>query len=72
VTKFLDIQLEYAGWLPNSRSLKNSILTRKPVTLAKNPNDKSLIEGFKQISDAIIQLDPQTANGVEFFKMQGI
>ena len=71
VTKFLDIQLEYAGWLPNSRLLKNSILTRKPVALAKNPNDKSLIEGFKQISAAIIQLDPQTANGVEFFNMQG-
>ena len=68
VTKFLDIQLEYVGWLPNSNVLKNSILARKPVALAKNTQDKILIQGLKQISDTIIQLDPQTSNGVEFFK----
>ena len=71
VTKFLDIQLEYVGWLPNSNVLKNSILARKPVALATTPQDKVLIHGLKQISDAIIQLEPQTSNGVEFFKAQG-
>jgi len=71
VTKFLDIQLEYVGWLPNSNVLKNSILARKPVALAKTPQDKTLNLGLKQISDAIIQLEPQTSNGVEFFKTQG-
>jgi MinD-like ATPase involved in chromosome partitioning or flagellar assembly len=71
VTKFLDIQLEYVGWLPNSSVLKNSILARKPVALAKNTQDKILTQGLKQISEAIAQLDPQTCNGVEFFKTQG-
>ena len=68
VTKFLDIQLEYVGWLPNSNVLKSSILARKPVALATTPLDKTLNQGLKQISDAIIQLEPQTSNGVEFFK----
>jgi hypothetical protein len=63
--------LEYVGWLPNSNVLKNSILARKPVALAKNTQDKILTHGLKQISEAIIQLDPQTSNGVEFFKTQG-
>ena len=71
VTKFLDIQLEYVGWLPNSNVLKSSILARKPVALARTPQDKTFNLGLKQISDAIIQLDPQTSNGVEFFKTQG-
>jgi len=71
VTKFLDIQLEYVGWLPNSNVLKNSILARKPVALATTPQDKVLNQGVTQISDAIIQLEPQTSNGVEFFKTQG-
>ena len=71
MTKFLDIQLEYVGWLPNSNVLKNSILARKPVALATTPQDKTLNQGLKQISDAIIQLEPQTSNGVEFFKTQG-
>jgi MinD-like ATPase involved in chromosome partitioning or flagellar assembly len=71
VTKFLDIQLEYVGWLPNSNVLKNSIVARKPVALTTTPQDKVLIHGLKQISNAIIQLEPQTSNGVEFFKMQG-
>jgi flagellar biosynthesis protein FlhG len=71
VTKFLDIQLDYVGWLPNSNVLKNSILARKPVALATTPQDKVLNQGVTQISDAIIQLEPQTSNGVEFFKTQG-
>jgi MinD-like ATPase involved in chromosome partitioning or flagellar assembly len=71
VTKFLDVQLEYVGWLPNSHVLKNSILARKPVALSTTPQDKTLNQGLKQISDAIVQLDPQTSNGVEFFKTQG-
>jgi len=41
------------------------------VALATTPQDKTLNQGLKQIADSIIRLEPQTSNGVEFFKTQG-
>jgi flagellar biosynthesis protein FlhG len=67
VTKFLDIELEYAGWLPNSTEMKNSILTRKPVVLQNKPNDQSLNKNLKNIAEHIKDLQPCSLSGVRFF-----
>jgi flagellar biosynthesis protein FlhG len=67
VTKFLDIELEYAGWLPNSTEMKNSILTRKPVVLQNKPNDQSLNKNLRNIVEHIKDLQPCSLSGVRFF-----
>ena len=67
VTKFLDVELEYAGWLPNSQEMKNSILTRKPVVLQNKPNDKALHKNFNDVVEHIKNLQPCALTGVQFF-----
>ena len=67
VTKFLDVELEYAGWLPNSAEMKNSILTRKPVVLQNKPNDKILNQNFNDVAKHIENLQPCSLTGIQFF-----
>ena len=67
VTKFLDVELEYAGWLPNSSEMKNSILTRMPVVLQNNPNDKILNKNFNDMAKHIETLQPCSLTGIQFF-----
>jgi flagellar biosynthesis protein FlhG len=67
VTKFLDVELEYAGWLPNSTEMKNSILTRKPVVLQNKPNDQTLNNNLKNLAEHIKDLQPCSLSGVQFF-----
>ena len=67
VTKFLDVELEYAGWLPNSSEMKNSILTRKPVVLQNKPIDKILNKNFNDVAKHIETLQPRSLTGIQFF-----
>ena len=67
VTKFLDVELEYAGWLPNSSEMKNSILSRKPVVLQNKPNDKILNKNFNYVAKHIENLQPCSLTGIQFF-----
>jgi flagellar biosynthesis protein FlhG len=67
VTKFLDVELEYAGWLPNSSEMKNSILTRKPVVLQNKPNDKILNKNFNDVAKHIENLQSCSLTGIQFF-----
>ena len=67
VTKFLDVELEYAGWLPNSSEMKNSILSRKPVVLQNKPNDKTLNKNFNDVAKHIENLQPCSLTGIQFF-----
>jgi flagellar biosynthesis protein FlhG len=66
-TKFLDVELEFAGWLPNSAEMKNSILTRKPVVLQNKPRDKTLNDNFDSIAAHIKNLRPCSLSGIRFF-----
>ena len=67
VTKFLDVELEYAGWLPNSSEMKNSILSRKPVVLQNKPNDKILNKNFNDVAKHVETLQPCSLTGIQFF-----
>jgi flagellar biosynthesis protein FlhG len=67
VTKFLDVELEYAGWLPNSSEMKNSILTRKPVVLQNKPKDKILNKNFNDVAKHIENLQSCSLTGIQFF-----
>ena len=69
VTKFLDIEMNFAGWLPTSKELKNSIISRKPVALSKSPSHRLLNKNFTNITEMLINSKPLTVNGIEFFKV---
>ena len=33
VTKFLQIEINFSGWLPESKTISNSIIARKPAVI---------------------------------------
>ena len=66
VTKFLSIDIEYAGWLPKSNLMASSIVSRKPVILNKSL-DKTLKENFDVIAHNFIDFDEEKSSGIKFF-----
>jgi flagellar biosynthesis protein FlhG len=66
VTKFLDIEIDFAGWLPSTKDMASSVVARKPVVLQKNL-DKGINENFTEITRYLIGLKPNKSNGVMFF-----
>jgi flagellar biosynthesis protein FlhG len=67
VTKFLDVELSFAGWLPDSRTLKNSIISRKPVALNSKGEDRLLIQNLNKITKHISSIGIQSTSGIKFF-----
>ena len=66
VTKFLEIEIEFAGWLPSDKDMASSIISRKPVVLQRRL-DKGINKNFAEISKYLIDLKPIKNNGVMFF-----
>lgn len=67
VTKFLNVELSFAGWLPNSRTLKNSIISRKPVALNNKAQDRQLIQNLNKITKHVSSMGIQSTSGIKFF-----
>jgi flagellar biosynthesis protein FlhG len=66
VTKFLSIEVEYAGWLPKSSLMASSIVARKPVILNKSL-DKTLKESFNFIAKYFLDFEVEKSSGIKFF-----
>ena len=66
VTKFLSIDIEYAGWLPKSNLMASSIVSRKPVILNKSL-DKTLKKNFTDIANYFLNLEEEKSSGIKFF-----
>ena len=66
VTKFLDIEIDLAGWLPSTKDMASSVVARKPVVLQKNL-DKGINKNFTEIAKSLVGLKPNKSNGVMFF-----
>ncbi len=66
VTKFLSIEVEYAGWLPKSNLMASSIVARKPVILNKSL-DKTLTENFAAIAKYFRDFEENNSSGIKFF-----
>lgn len=64
--KFLNIELELLGWLPDSKVISNSIISRKPYILNKNL-DGNLRKQVNLIVNNISRLKPVKSNNVRFF-----
>ena len=66
VTKFLSIEVEYAGWLPKSNLMASSIVARKPVILNKSL-DHTLKESFNFIAKYFLDFEVKKSSGIKFF-----
>ena len=64
-TKFLDIQLTYLGSLNNSKLIKQSILSRKPII--ENQNIKET-ECFEKICNNLKNLKSNKNKSIKFFE----
>ena len=66
VTKFLSIEVEYAGWLPKSNLISSSIVARKPVVLNKSL-DQTLKKSFTSIAKCFLEFEENRSSGIKFF-----
>ena len=66
VTKFLSIDIEYAGWLPKSNLMASSIVSRKPVILNKSL-DKTMKKNFEVIVNYLLDFEEEKSSGIKFF-----
>ena len=66
VTKFLTVNVQFVGWLPESNTLAGSIVARKPAVLQKSL-EPILLKNFTEIVNNLINLEPFNSSGVKFF-----
>ena len=66
VTKFLTVNVQFVGWLPESNTLAGSIVARKPAVLQKSL-EPILLKNFTEIVNNLINLEPYSSSGVKFF-----
>jgi len=66
-TKFLDVELDFAGWLPVAQEIRQSVISRKPVALQENLKNRTLSKNLLSISKFISVLEPCPTNGISFF-----
>ena len=66
VSQFLDVELINLGWLPNSKLVANSILTRKPFIL-NSKADPQLIARLSEIVTNMERVQSFQTNSVRFF-----
>ena len=64
-TKFLDVKMNFLGSLNNSKIIKQSILSRKPIIA--NPNLKET-ECFEKICKNLKSLKPNKNKNIKFFE----
>ncbi|NBT87203.1 MAG: MinD/ParA family protein [Flavobacteriaceae bacterium] len=69
--KFINIELEFIGWLPKSNALQNSIVARKPITLSQNTPDRQLMKCLDLISSELQKQNFSNADGIKFFSGGG-
>ena len=66
VSQFLDVELINLGWLPNSKLVANSILTRKPF-IQNSKVDAQLNERLSDIVTNIERVQSFQTNSIRFF-----
>ena len=66
VTKFLNVNMNFLGWLPESKSIAGSIVARKPAVLQKSL-EPVLQKNFAEISSNLVKIETVKSSGVRFF-----
>ena len=70
VMRFLNVNLNYAGYLPQSRTLRNSIITRKPMVLNNSRSREALL--IKSMSKELLRSQNNSPSGIKFFNNNSI
>ena len=65
-TKFLDVEIEYAGWMPESKTIAGSIVSRKPAIL-KASIEPILGKSISDIANYISNVQATKTGGIKFF-----
>jgi flagellar biosynthesis protein FlhG len=66
---FLPVKLNLLGWMPGSRDIVQSIITRKPFILDKK--SKTVVgKCMDEITDSITKLSTHKRTGVHFFSSE--
>ena len=65
VSRFLNVNLRYIGYLPHSRNLRSSIIQRKPLVTTNTKCRESLL--FKSMSKQLLSSPNNIASGITFF-----
>ena len=66
VTKFLNVDMQFAGWLPESKAVAGSIIARKPAVLQKSL-EPILKKNFTEIANNLVKTESVKSSGVKFF-----
>ena len=67
--RFLDVNLHYAGMIPQSIEIKRAVAQRMPVTISK---PKSLASAaFRQVSDTLVMTPTPKTDTLKFFNNVG-
>ena len=70
VMRFLNVNLHYVGYLPHSRILRNSIITRKPMVSNNSRSKEALL--IKSMSKELLRSQNNFPSGIKFFNKNSI
>ena len=67
VHKFLSVNLQFAGYLPKSSDVTNSVMSRKPFILDVTKKNLALQKNIHSIKDKVIHAPISECGGIKFF-----
>ena len=63
--RFLDVKLHYAGMIPQSTAIRQSIIKRKPISVSQPKS--SLAENYESLARHLMKTQKSTHDAVKFF-----
>jgi flagellar biosynthesis protein FlhG len=63
--RFLDVKLHYAGMIPQSTAIRQSIVKRKPISVSQPKS--SLAENYESLARCLMKTEKSTHDAVKFF-----
>jgi flagellar biosynthesis protein FlhG len=63
--RFLDVKLHYAGMIPQSTAIRQSIIKRKPISVSQPKS--SLAENYESLARRLMKTQKSTHDAVKFF-----
>lgn len=68
-TRFLDVNIDFAGAIPFSKKMRESIVRRKPLVLGQEESIEK--NAFKDLSMVVQKASENTVDGIRFFPRYG-
>jgi flagellar biosynthesis protein FlhG len=63
--RFLDVKLHYAGMIPQSTAIRQSIIKRKPISVSQPKS--SLAENYETLARHLMRASKSEHDAVKFF-----